>query len=79
MEHRRIHTTREVYAAIFGAHGDSLIVFTAGSGFPGEDVTLTEWGFRDAPSPTVGIRTTRSPEHERHEYWLCVPIEGGDR
>jgi len=89
MEHKKVSTSAEVYAVIFARHRDELVPF---SSFSNPDGTFndgagttgrmdTEWGFRNADCPLIGIKTTWDIEDRKmiegskvSEYWLCFAV-----
>ena len=90
MEHKKIPTTPEVWAAITARHRDDLVVFSSFSAPDGdyygnheEGRIMTEYGFKNADCPLIGADTRWDIDHdkpynrinERHQYWLCAPID----
>lgn len=90
MEYKKVQTTPEVWAAIKLSHGPTLAVFSSYSAPDGdpngnldEGRMMTEYGFRNAACPLMGADTRWDIDretpykrvNERHEYWLCVPID----
>jgi len=93
MNYKRIPTSKEVYCAKMDRHYEDLSVFSSYSAPNGDyygnpDVCrmMTEWGFKGADFPILGIETTwdRQPKgvyervNEQHKYWLCVVVEEND-
>lgn len=91
MEYKKIPTTPEVWAVIRARHHNDLVVFSSYSAPDGdyfgnhnEGRMMTEYGFQGADCPLMGVDTRWNIDHdkpynrinERHEYWLCVPMEG---
>ena len=89
-EHKKIATTPEVWAVIRARHHKDLEVFSSYSapngdqyGNADEGRMMTEYGFSGADCPLIGADTRwdidREIPHkrlnERHEYWLCLPID----
>ncbi len=89
-DHKKIPTTPEVWAVIHARHHQELTVFGSYSAPDGdylgnslEGRMMTDYGFDGADCPLIGIDTRwdidREKPHrrlnERHEYWLCVPID----
>jgi hypothetical protein len=88
----RVTTSAEVWAVIRARHADELVPFSSLSepdgnpfGRPDEGRMMTEYGFKDADYPLLGVDTRWDidPEtrykrlNEKTEYWLCVPIIAG--
>ncbi|MCP5004959.1 MAG: hypothetical protein GY941_13645 [Planctomycetes bacterium] len=92
-DYKKITTSPEVWAVIKARHHKDLGVFGSFSapdgdhyGNPDEGIMKTEYGFKDADYPLMGAETRwdidRETPHkrinERHEYWLCLPIDSGE-
>lgn len=89
MNYFKIATSAEVYAVIFARHRDQLVPFSSFSdpegGFSGGPRVLgmmsTEYCFKNADAPMIGICTTwpiaedGKEGNRSHEYWLCLPKE----
>lgn len=90
MNYFKITTSAEVYAVIFARHKDQLVPLSSFSdpdgtfhGGPGDIGRMdTEYGFKSADAPLIGISTTweilfngsNFYNGERtHQYWLCLP------
>jgi len=90
MEYKKTPTTPEVWAVIKARHHKDLMVFSSYSapdgdrfGDPDQGRMMTEYGLVNAGCPLMGADTRwdidREKLHkrinERHEYWLCVPVD----
>ena len=90
MKYKKIPTSYEVWLSIKKQHLNQLKLFSSYSAPDGDyfgdiktGVMMTEYGFDGASCPIMGAETKWDidREHpykkvnERHEYWLCVPIE----
>ena len=93
MDRRKIETSAEVWAVIKARHHKDLIVFGTVScpdGDPNgnscEGYMYTEYGFRDSGCPLMAAESRWDINHddpyarnnERHQYWLCAPVEHGE-
>ena len=87
--HRKIPTSREVWAMIKARHPE-LVVFGSYSAPEGdyygnhdECRMMTEYGFKGCDYPIIGAKTTwdynplntSERANEKHTYWLCVAEE----
>lgn len=76
----RVPTTLDTYRLIYGNHHEDLVTWSTFSdpeGEHGQPRMDTEWGFKGADAPLIGIRTTwsRLDENsrrigEKHECWI---------
>ena len=91
--YKRITTSAEVWAVIRARHSNDLGVFSTISEPDGDPFgnschcrMMTEYGFKDSDYPLIGAETTWQKHpvnefdrvNEKHEYWLCMPLEESD-
>lgn len=88
---RKIVTSAEVYAVLRAKHGSDMAVYSSfsdpdGTSFGGDGRVgriETEWAMRDGTVPILAAKTTWEIDpstpykriNEKHEYWLCYPID----